>query len=36
MVGHPLVDWKALATFQPPDPLGGIDWNKAKEKVSED
>jgi len=36
VVGHPLADWKALATFQPPDPLAGIDWDKVKEKVSED
>jgi uroporphyrinogen decarboxylase len=36
VVGHPLADWKALATFQPPDPLVGIDWNKIKEKVGED
>ena len=35
VIGHPLVDWKTLATFQPPDPLAGIDWSKVEEEVGE-
>jgi len=39
-VGHPLEDWAALATYQPPDPLtqhdwGDEDWDAIARQVTE-
>ena len=38
VVGHPLADWSALATYEPPDPmvsgdLGPVDWTEYRESV---
>jgi uroporphyrinogen decarboxylase len=40
VVGHPLADWDALATWQPPDPMtkeerGERDWAKIEKDVAE-
>jgi hypothetical protein len=35
VVEHPLADWSALADYQPPDPLAGIDWQQVQEQVEE-
>jgi uroporphyrinogen decarboxylase len=33
VVGHPLADWKALDTFELPDPLINTDWDGVKQQV---
>ena len=41
VVGHPLADWKALDTFQPPDPFGQTgygqkrDWDRIKMHIEQ-
>jgi len=40
VVGHPLADWDAFKTFQPPDPnlkheRGDRDWNRTKKELAD-
>jgi uroporphyrinogen decarboxylase len=36
VVGHPLADWKAFETFQPPDPSQQYNWSKIRDQIGQD